>query len=297
MINELYDIFSPSGSEGKMREYIIEKISGKFDEIKADKFGNLIAKSGKNDFCLECGMDSCGIMIVSVEDKTAHFAGVGGINAGYLIGKKILFADNSIGIVRYDGKTPSESKISDLYLECDTKNLNVGDFGIVKSGYCETEDKVFANGLGNKIGLAAVLEALNKFERIENLCVLFSAQKRLGARGIQAFFGAEEFERVITVDAVASENFKNTAFAVADKNGVCSADFKEDLKKYTDSFAVTDENLCIANISASGKGASCSALGIPIYNRNKNFETVKKEDFDKGAELLKSIIADLQNKG
>ncbi len=296
MINEIYNVFSPSGCEGKMREYISQRISGKFDEITADKFGNLIAKSGSGDFCIECSMDSCGIMIVSIDEKSAYFAGIGGINAEYLIGKKILFEDGSIGIVRYDGKAAADSKISDLYLECDIDKLKVGDFGVVKSGYCETNDKIFANGLGNKLGLAAVLEALSKFDRIDNICLLFSAQKRLGARGIQTFFGANEFDRVITVDAVSSEKIKKTAFVVADRGGVCDAGFKEDIRHYTDSFAVTDENLCISNISAVGKGADCVALGIPVQHKNKNFEAVKKEDFSESVALLKAVIEDLQNK-
>ncbi len=296
MIKDICNVFSPSGSEGKMREYIMERISGKFDEVKADNFGNLIAKSGDGGFCIECSMDSCGIMIVSTEGETAHFSGVGGLNPEYLIGKKILFADGGIGIVRYDGKVASESKFHELYLECDTDKLNTGDFGVVKSGYCETSEKMFANGLGNKIGLAAVLETLNSFEKLENICVLFSSQKRLGARGIQAFFGDNEFDRVITVDGVSAENVRTCAMIAADRSGVCDADFKEDLKRYTYSFAVTSENLCMANISAVGKGAKCSALAVPVYNKSKNFEAVKKEDFKKCVDILSSIIKDLQNK-
>ncbi len=295
MINEVYNVFSPSGNEAKMREYIIERISGKFEEIRADQFGNLIAKSGGGDFCIECGMDSSGIMLVSTDEGSAHFAGVGGINAEYLIGKKVLFADDRIGIVRYDGKTPGESKFPELYLECDAKNLKVGDFGVVKSDYCETDDKIFANGLCNKIGLVSVLEALDRFDKIDNLCVLFSSQKRLGARGIQTFFGVEEFDRIVTVDGVSSESIKGCTFVVADQSGVCDVGFRDELKNYTGVFAVTGENLCIANISASGKGASCVALGVPVYNKDKNFETVKKTDFNRSVELLGSVIKDLQN--
>jgi putative aminopeptidase FrvX len=51
-----------------------------------------------------CGLDGCGIMLTSIEEDKVHFAGVGGINAEYLIGKKIIFDDGNIGIVRFDGK-------------------------------------------------------------------------------------------------------------------------------------------------------------------------------------------------
>ncbi len=296
MISEICNVFSPSGSEEKMREYIEEKISGIFDEVKSDSFGNLIAKSGNGDFCIECSMDSCGIMIVHIDEGRAHFSGVGGINAEYLIGKKILFSDNSAGIIRYDGKTTADAKMSDLYLECDTENLKIGDFGVVKSGYCETKDKMFANGLGNKIGIAVVLEALTRFDRIDNLCVLFSSQKRLGARGIQAFFGVNEFDRVLTVEAVSDKNVKECGWVVADLSGVCNADFKAELKDITDSVAVTGENLCMGNICAAGKGTKCAALGIPVGNRDKNFECVKKSDYFKGIDILKTVIENLQNK-
>ncbi len=296
MINEIYNIFSPSGSEEKMREYISEKISGIFDKVESDSFGNLVAKSGNSKLCIECSMDSCGIMIVHIEKGKACFAGVGGINAEYLIGKKILFGDGSVGIVRYDGKAPSESKISDLYLECDSDDLKIGDFGVVKSGYCETKDKMFANGLGNKIGLAVVLEVLKKFKKIDNLCVLFSSQKRLGARGIQAFFGANEFDKVITVDGVSDKSVKESSWVVADQNGVCGGKFKEELKKISDKTAVTTENLCMGNIGAAGKGAKCVALGIPVSHKDKNFEGVKRADFFNGADILKAAIESLQDK-
>ncbi|MBR5155807.1 MAG: hypothetical protein IKW62_04955 [Clostridia bacterium] len=296
MISEIYSVFSPSGREEKMREYIADKISGIFDKVESDNFGNLVARSGNGDFCIECSMDSCGIMIVHIEDGKAYFAGVGGINAEYLIGKKILFCDNSIGIVRYDGKTPNEAKVSDLYLECDSSNLKIGDFGVVKSGYCETGDKMFANGLGSKIGLAAVLETLTKFEKIDNLCVLFSSQKRLGARGIQAFLGANEFDKIITVEGVADKSIKACALVVADRNGVCNTDFKDELEKVIDNIAVTDDDLCMGNITASGKGAKCAALGIPVSHKDKNFECVKKTDFFSGADYLKEVIENLQNK-
>ena len=300
MIGDICKVFAPSGAEDEMRKFIEEQISGLFDEIKTDNIGNLIAKSGTGNFCIECSMDSCGIMIVSSKDGKAHFAGVGGINAEYLIGKKILFADGRLGIVRYDGKTPSESKISDLYLEADTDDINVGDFGVVKSGYCETSAKMFANGLGNRIGLAAVIEALKMSPKPENLCVVFSAQKRLGARGIQAFFGANEFDKVVTVDAVPCgsgvKSGNGCALVVADKAGVSDVGFKTELcdliseKGIRANMTVTDADLCMGHIITSGTGTACVAVGIPVSHKDKNFECVEKSDFLDAVKFLSAMI-------
>lgn len=303
MIDELCTILSPSGFEDELREYIKGRIADKFDEIRTDNIGNLICQKGNGGLCIECGMDSCGIMIVAVEDDKAYFAGVGGINAEYLIGKKVLFKDGKLGIVRYDGKTPAESKISDLYLEGDTGAISVGDFGVVKSGYCQAGDKMYANGLSSKIGVAVVLEALKRAKTFENLCVVFSAQKRLGSRGIQAFFGENEYNRVLTVDAAACDkgikSGEGCVVVVSDKAGVCNPDFRQWLEDAACKngarhiAAVTGEDMCMGHIITSGMGADCAAVAIPVFRKDRNFEGVKKTDFDDAVEFITAVINEL----
>ena len=290
MCNDICKIFAPSGREGDLREYIVSDIKNRFDKVEVDTFGNIVAVSGNPMLWIECGLDGCGIMLTSIEDGKAHFAGVGGINAEYLIGKKILFDDNSIGIVRFDGTDKSKSQISDLYLECGTKNRKIGDFGVVKSGYCETDDAVFANGLSNKAGVMAVMTAISVCDKIGDIGILFSAQKRLGARGIRAFFGNGGYEKVLTVEGVSAQKVKETSIVVADKNGVCGRELKEELLKVCDKAAVCDENLCMGDIITASKGAQCGALAIPVSNKDDNFEKILKKDFDCAVEILRKVM-------
>lgn len=300
MIKELCKTISPSGCEEQIRGLIKRYIKDKFDNIRTDNLGNLICGSASAPLCIECGMDSCGVMVVAVEDDKAYITGVGGINAEYLIGKKILFTDGRFCIVRYDGKVASESKMSDLYLVGDTNKLKVGEFGVVKSGYCETDDKMFANGLGNKIGVAAVIEALNKIDDTSDICVIFSAQKRLGAKGAQAFFENNGFEKIITVDALLCEkgikSGKGCVLIVSDKNFVCSQNFKNSLsecavKKGKElTVAVTEQNLCMAQMGSVGKGAECAGVAIPTFCKDGNFECVHKKDFEAAVEFLSAVI-------
>ncbi len=292
MCNDICKIFAPSGREDALREYIVSAINSRFDKVEVDSFGNVIAATGTPELYIECGLDGCGIMLTSLEDGKAHFAGVGGINAEYLIGKKIIFDDLSVGIVRFDGKDKSKSQISDLYLECSTKSRKIGDFGVVKSGYCETDEAMFANGLSNKAGVMAVVAAISGCDKIKDVGVLFSAQKRLGARGIRTFFGNGQFEKVLTVEGVSAEKVKEASIVVADKNGVCGKELKEQLLKIFDKVAVCDENLCMGDIIIASKGAQCGALAIPVSNKDDNFEKILKKDFNCAADVLKKVLAD-----
>jgi putative aminopeptidase FrvX len=162
---------------------------------------------------------------------------------------------------------------------------------------------MFANGLGNRIGLAVVLETLKSIPKPENLCVVFSAQKRLGARGIQAFFGENSFDRVITVDAVPCGNGIKSgdgcALVVMDKAGVTDTGFRTELEtvalknELKAKVAVTETDLCMGYIITSGTGAACAAVGVPVRHKDKNFECVEKVDFDEAVKFLSAVIADI----
>ncbi len=290
MCNDICKIVAPSGREENLREYVASAIKNRFDKVEVDTFGNLVAVSGSPKLYIECGLDGCGIMISSIQEGSARFCGVGGINAEYLIGKKIIFDDQNIGIVRFDGKDKTKSQISDLYLECSTKNRKIGDFGVVKSGYCETDDAIFANGLSNKAGVMTVVSAILGCDEIKDVGILFSSQKRLGARGIRAFFGNGQIEKVLTVEGVSAEKVKEASIVVADKNGVCGRELKEELLNVCDKVAVCDENLCMGDIITAGKGTQCGALAIPVSNKDDNFEKILKKDFHCAVEILRKVM-------
>ncbi len=302
MYKELANIFAPSGNEAVMGEFIRNRLSGTFDDIKTDNIGNVICTVGSGGLCIECGMDSPGVMITDIDGQKARFSGVGGINASYLIDKKIIFKDQTFGIVRYDGKSAPDSKISDLYLEGNFNSLKIGDFGVVDTAFCENDTHIFGNGIGNKVGIYAVIEAARKAKEIKNLTILFSAQKRIGAKGIQAFFAENSFASVVTVDgAEQSGNIKcgeGPSFVIADKSGVCGDPLPEKVKDIFDGdkevkLSVTQQDMCIGKISTLGTGASCGAVAIPVEHKDKSFESVQKADIEDGIVLIRSLIENM----
>ena len=301
MLSSICDIFSPSGKENKMQDYLKNQLAPLFDKIEVDPLGNVTAQKGKPfGFALECGMDTLGVMIVSKSEGKAFFAGVGGINAEYLNGKKIVFENGEFGIVRCDGKLTAETKLSDLYLEMDTEHINVGDFGVLDAGFSQNSTKIFANGIGDRVAIMSVVSALKKANLPQNLCVVFTAQRRIGGKGLRAFFGANTFKNIVTVDGITNiggvKSGNGCAVIAVDGREVSNPIFRGKIEKLADENnikyqkSVTDENLCIEFISTSGVGAVCCALGIPVGYKGKAYESVEKSDLDSTTELIKKLI-------
>lgn len=302
MLNKLFDLLSPSGAEEKIRDFIKHTISERFDSVSVDNIGNLVAhKTGSGaKICVECGMDSRGIMLVAAEKNTASFAGVGQLKPSYLINQKIIMSDGTLGIVRCGGEASDSTKLSDLTLEYDNETLKIGDFGIVYPDFAKTETKILANGLSDIIGLAAVIEAITTADIKTDLTVVFSAQKVLGGRGIRSFFGTHSFDKVFTIVGVecknGTKNGDGCAVIVKDKTAVASIDLKRELEVVSaaDSIktqpCVSDESFYLGSISHTSCGNPCIALGVPILHKNKAFECADICDFDETVRLIRQII-------
>ncbi len=293
MIKEIFETFSPSGNEERIRKLLKQKLCGKFDRVETDNLGNLMAVSGNGGICIECGMDTTGVMVVSKTDTRAYFASVGAAKPVDLADRRIAFENGSTGTVKYDEKLDLKlAKMSDLYIEMDTEDVNIGDFGAVVLGFNEDESAFSGYGLKNRIGLAAVCSALELADGIEDITILFSAQKRLGARGISAFFRAHCFDAVITVDACSNEG---CVVIAKDARAVASIGIRSEIenivneKKLDAETAVSDENFYLEQILVSGN-TNCGAVGISVLCEDNGPQIVNKTDFDTAVKLLTAFL-------
>lgn len=301
MIKELCEKFSPGGKEQQMRDFVARLCGADFDEIYTDNIGNLIAKrGGGGKLCIECGLDTGGVMVTSFEKGKATFAGFGGCKAENLIDRKIVFASGAQGVVRADGGKRENVKMSDLTAEIFSGETAVGEFAVQCAELSEGDAGFFANNLAERVGLAAVLKAVCNNKAGNEFTVLFSAQKCLGARGIRAFFGENNFDRTVTVGGCArgaGVSLGDGCVVVAkDKNCVSEPIFRTEIEKtaseckISTQTAVIDDNLYIENTSVAGRGTRCVGLGIPIGGKGKNLEYAARCDIDSTAELIRKII-------
>lgn len=292
MLKELFETFSPSGNEECIRELLKEQFGGLFEKIETDNIGNLIASSGKGGLCIECGMDSSGIMVVSKTDSRVYFASVGGIKPADLADRTIAFGNGNKGIVKYNEELDLKTaKISDLYIETDTSNISIGDFGAVVAEFDEDENGFSGYGIKNRVGLAAVCQALKAAGAVENVTVLFSAQKCLGARGIKAFFGAHSFDAVITVDACGNDGCSVVA---KDSRAVASLGIRAELEKIVAEndldaeTVVSDDDFYIEQVLITDN--LCGGIGVSVLCEDGEPQRVNKTDFDTAVKLLTAVI-------
>ncbi len=298
MIEKIANAFSPSGNEDEMRQILFESLNGRFDEICIDSLGNVIAKKGEAPkLLIECGMDTAGIMITDNSDGKLYFSAFGGLKAKDLIGKNIVFGNGSFGEVKYDGEESDDVKISDLYIAIDNEEITVGDFGVLKTEFYEDDDGYLGYGLKNKVGLLAVCQAT--LEADGDFAVLFSAQKRIGGKGIKAFLSDNSFECAISVDGFYDKETDGTAIIAKDSTGVATVDFRKALEavaisqKIDVKTAVLDENFFGSSFLTSGQGIDWTAIGISTDTQEDGRDKILKKDLKNATRLLKSAIEKL----
>lgn len=302
MVKDLVEVFSPSGCEEQIIKYLIRKLSEVCDEIKTDTFGNMIAtRQGKGKgLCFECGIDSRGVMVAAKDAEKVYFAAVGDIKPEVVVDREIIFADGNSGRVKYDGENLKDAKIADLYIEMDTKDVNIGDFGVVKAEFCEETDIFSAYGLSDRIGVAAVCETVRRLDKDCGFTILFSAQKRLGGRGIRAFFGANTFDAVITVDGCNEKCDNGGLLIVKDAKAVAPVVLRNKAEDIIQSNnipitpVVSDTNFFMETISISGTGNHCIGVCVPVQGEDKEKQSVKKGDFDAVVNLLVQTALNIQ---
>ncbi len=294
-MKSLFEIFAPSGSEEKMRQFLKNQFKDIFDEIQVDNIGNLMARSGERDLCIECGMDSVGVMAVFSEGNRVKFSAVGKLKPKDLLGRKIIFEKGEKGEVKCcEGIDEEKMKISDLYVEADAEGVELGSFGAVDFEFSENDSEYTGYMLKNRIGLAAVVEALKDVKPAENISVLFSAQKRLGGRGVRACSsGRGNFEKILSVD---QKNGDGCSIIAKDERMVFDVSFRKELeeivkeKEFDVKMGVSSESYFMENIYLSGAYAKCAVLGISVSEEDDGLQSVKKADFKQAVGMIKEIL-------
>lgn len=140
-LKELSDIPGVSGFEGKVREFIKEKIKDKVDQIEVDKLGNLIAfKKGKvnKKLIISAHMDEVGFIVSNIEeDGKLSILPLGSIDPRVVLGKKVVVGEKQIlGVI---GSKPIH--LMEGYEKVSFENIKV-DIGTTKKQEAEAKVKI-----------------------------------------------------------------------------------------------------------------------------------------------------------
>lgn len=319
LMNELSDIFSPSGREKNVREYIEKQIKGFVDEIKVDALGNLIAhkKGTGKKIMFSAHMDQIGLLINDIDEKGfLRFCTVGGVSPFKTLDQRVIFDNGTQGIVSVEKIDDyGKLKISDLYIDIMAltkeeaeKHVSIGDMCVVKTNYYENDGCVMCNALDDRIGCYILIEALKAGIKSDNdLYFVFSVQEEVGCRGAKTAGYAINPDLCIALDVTATGDTLSgikmavkldggAAIKLRDNSILVSEEVKNLMTKVAKDnnikyqyeileFGGTDSGA----VHTVREGVASGVISIPSRNIHSGSEIVSKSDVNECVKLTVAI--------
>lgn len=332
-LSYLTSLFGASGSEGDVRQAVINEIREYCDEIEVDALGNVIAfKKGSMEapftMMLSAHMDEVALMITHIDESGyLKFDSVGGIDPRILPGKHV-----AIGRRKYHGvigvqaphlvKAEEETapKMEDLFIDFGAKDreeaeqyVTVGDMVGFQSDYQEFgENLVRAKALDDRAGCYVLIEMLKKDLPFDAYFV-FTVMEEIGCLGaVTAAYGVRPQYALVLEGTTAGD-----IHTEKDKTAVCKVgsgpvvSFMDNSNIYDREFyklalAVAEENeiplqtkQAVAGGNESGTiqrswdGCKVLALSIPCRYIHSPVSVASLEDIENTGRLALAIMNNL----
>lgn len=207
LLKELSELPGVSGNEGRVRDFIREKLSAWGIRHDCDALGNLYAYKGDGatgsavDLMLAAHMDEVGLMVSAIE-KSGHlrFYKVGGIDEQFLVSCPVYIGNTGIpGVIGAKAvhlqKKEERGKLLEvdkLYIDIGAKDkddaakvIKVGDYVSFAAPAATFADTFKGKALDNRAGCAALLELLQR-DFPGSFTAVFTVQEEIGCRGAKA---------------------------------------------------------------------------------------------------------------
>lgn len=316
---DMCSLYSVSGSEYKMTEYIKNYTQTFCDEVITDSMGNVVAKINNNsdlNVVLEAHIDNVGLVVREIDNKGfIKFMCSGGIDSSILPtaevivhGKKDLFGvigakPPHLQTKEDDGK---KNSAEDMYIDCgyDCENISeyvsVGNTITLLSKYNDLKGGFLTSGsLDNRVGCYIVSECIKRLKTKKlsyNVSGVFSVQEEVGCRGAKKAVSIANPDIAIIVDVtfgISPYTDNEHGFEVGD--GITVAVGPNLDRKLTDKFI----ELCDLNnipykkevcsdhtgtdawpIQIACEGIRCILVSVPIKYMHTTVELANKKDID-----------------
>lgn len=224
LLKELCEINGASGCEDKVREYILQKISGKCS-CRVTPLGCIIAeykgkKAPEKKLMISAHMDEVGLIITGINaDGTLNFASVGGVDADAVIGRQVTLENGMNGAVgskavhnMTEDERKAAPKFDSLYIDIGAadkddakKYVSEGDYAYFTCGYSDEYGFIRSKAIDDRAG-CAIMIAMILEDALEYDCTFtFVTQEEIGLRGARtaAFEVAPDFAIVLEATTAA----------------------------------------------------------------------------------------------
>lgn len=235
LLKTLCAIPAVSGREDKLREFVIEQIKG-YAEYSVDQNGNLICfKKGKKPavkkVMVDAHLDEVGIIASFItSDGFVKFQTVGGIDTAVMLGRRVVFENDVLGVVCLKPVHMLSSdekkvmpKVENLYIDigCESKTeaeekISVGDTAVF---YSEPEflgDNILARAIDDRAGVACLITLL-KEEAEFDFYATFTFGEEIGLRGAKTAAYTVSPDAAVILEATTAADL----YGIAEDKKVC----------------------------------------------------------------------------
>lgn len=314
-LKKLTQCYAPSGCEKKITDIIAEEMGKYVDEVYTDALGNLIAHKKGNGkkimLCAHC--DEIGVIITFIDEKGfLRFSNIGGLDVGYLVHRRVRFANGTVGIIGCEDDFEKDKKLSKLYIDIGAKNydeaqkaVNIGDSAVFEGTFEVCGDTVISKALDNRAGCYIAVCAAKKISGDNDIYYVFTTQEEVGLRGAKAASFGVEPEYALALDVtdtgdtpkapeMAVKMGGGAAVKIMDRSIICDGFVRDTLIRLASENDIayqreimTDGGTDAGAVHLSRGGVKTGGVSVPTRYIHSPSEMASVSDINACIELVK----------
>ena len=322
-VHRLSAAWGPAGREQKVAQVLQEMIQPFVDEVRRDRFGNLLAvkrgtAEGGKRVMLTAHMDTVGAIALNISEQgLIYLAPVGDFKAHHAIGQRVVWGSGVVGVLQHE--TVDNPKDIDLKkLWCDIgatskdealENVRLGDMCTFVGEIQQLGDALTGPGLDNRAGCAVLLEVAEHLGEVEHEVVFaFTCQGEIGPRGAgTAAYGVQP-DLALVVDVTGASDVpkgprgdvhlgKGPALKLKDGAYMAHFGLSELVRRVAGEQAIPLQTEILPEgrtdaqvLSVAGQGVPTAVIDIPARYRGTGGEMVNLRDLHGAADLMLKLL-------
>jgi tetrahedral aminopeptidase len=226
LLKELSETPGVPGREERVRELLLKRCKGLFDEVSVDAMGSVLARKkskvkGAKKVVIACHIDEIGFYVKHIDEKGfLRLVNVGGFDTRNLFARRVRVQASSggdvVGLMNPGGrpihiaKEEDKKKIPevgeflvDLCMPAAEvkKRVRVGDPVTLVQDFIELGDVVTGKAMDDRVAPFVAIEAVKKLKNLKyDLTVAMTVQEEVGLRGAFAAGYASEADIGLAID-------------------------------------------------------------------------------------------------
>ncbi len=320
-LQRLTSVWGPSGREQKVAAMLSEMIAPFVQEVRTDRYGNLIARregvAGGKRVLLVAHMDTPGAVAINVSDKgLIYLAPIGGLKPFAAIGQRVVWGSGITGVIQHE-PVEEAKEVEFKRLFCDIgatsreealENVSLGDLCTFVTDLQQLEDLIVAPGLDNRAGCAVLLEvAEHLVETDHEVIFAFTCHGEVGPRGAGAAAYGVEPDLAFVVDTTPSGDLPRAPRVAVRLGGGPALKLKDGGYMAHQGLSGIVRSVAEAQsiplqieisggqseaqvVSAAGQGVPTAVVDIPLRYRGTAGEMINLRDLYGSADLLLKLL-------